>query len=158
MLKSIYTVLGRDLGKIDDRYKGTEWIEIGFQGEDPTSDFRGTGELGLQNLFFFVISETKKSRNMVEEANSPNQHYFFACAGINITHKILFMLSEEKVRIHDLESCSNTEEAVHRFNLIYSKFFEDFHEYWMNSSLSNSIMNFNAVLSEFCEKYKKGAI
>jgi hypothetical protein len=27
--------------------KSQEWIEIGFQADDPATDFRGTGYLGL---------------------------------------------------------------------------------------------------------------
>ena len=29
---------------------GHHWTEIGFQGDDPATDFRGMGLLGLQNL------------------------------------------------------------------------------------------------------------
>lgn len=27
---------------------------MGFQGENPATDFRGTGELGLRNLYYFI--------------------------------------------------------------------------------------------------------
>ena len=27
-----------------------QWTEIGFQGDDPSTDFRGMGLLGLENL------------------------------------------------------------------------------------------------------------
>jgi hypothetical protein len=28
--------------------KSSQWIEIGFQGKDPATDFRGAGTLGLE--------------------------------------------------------------------------------------------------------------
>ena len=31
-----------------------DWGDIGFQGEDPKTDFRGMGMLGLRNLSFFA--------------------------------------------------------------------------------------------------------
>ncbi|MCL4134523.1 UNVERIFIED_CONTAM: hypothetical protein GTU68_015900, partial [Idotea baltica] len=36
-----------------------QWQDIGFQGDDPSTDFRGMGLLGLENLLFF--SETYPS-------------------------------------------------------------------------------------------------
>jgi len=131
-LMDIYTTLGYDTAKLDEESKGREWIELGFQCEDPASDFRGTGRLGLLNLHYFAKSDTPKAVKLLNEANLTEQHYFFACGGINFTHKLLFMLAEEKVKIHTFENCNDKEDALHRFNLLYSKFFEDFHQYWMN--------------------------
>lgn len=34
--------------------KSEEWIELGFQVEDPATDFRGAGYLGLMNLHEWV--------------------------------------------------------------------------------------------------------
>lgn len=34
--------------------KSTEWIELGFQADDPATDFRGAGLLGLINLHGWV--------------------------------------------------------------------------------------------------------
>ena len=33
-----------------------QWISIGFQVEDPSTDFRGAGELGLINLHRFSLT------------------------------------------------------------------------------------------------------
>jgi len=30
--------------------KSMEWVDIGFQGKDPATDFRGAGIFGLENL------------------------------------------------------------------------------------------------------------
>ena len=32
----------------------SDWGDIGFQGDDPKTDFRGMGMLGLRNLSFFA--------------------------------------------------------------------------------------------------------
>ena len=31
----------------------SEWVRLGFQGDDPATDFRGMGVLGLHNLVYF---------------------------------------------------------------------------------------------------------
>lgn len=33
-----------------------QWISIGFQADDPATDFRGAGLLGLENLYRFTQS------------------------------------------------------------------------------------------------------
>ena len=55
MLMEIWTFLRPDR-KIKAR-KSEEWIEIGFQVEDPATDFRGAGVLGLLNLHGWVSKE-----------------------------------------------------------------------------------------------------
>lgn len=37
-------------GKELDSRVSNSWKELGFQGEDPKTDFRGMGLLGLENL------------------------------------------------------------------------------------------------------------
>ena len=155
ILKTIYLSLDRDLEKLNDKFKGEEWIELGFQCDDPTTDFRGTGQLGLLNLHYFVTTEPDRAKEMMDEANKQEQHYFFSCAGINITHKLLFMLTEEKINLHIFENANDKEKAIHRFNMLYDQFFTRFHGHWVNSNLKTSIMNFNVVLNDFCEKYKE---
>ena len=45
-----------------------QWIEIGFQVEDPATDFRGAGELGLENLYNF--STTEKGQKLFKIASA----------------------------------------------------------------------------------------
>jgi len=43
---------------MDEQYQrlSEKWIDIGFQGVDPVTDFRGSGILGLENLYYFTTS------------------------------------------------------------------------------------------------------
>ena len=45
--------------KLTER-KTMEWVDIGFQGKDPATDFRGAGTLGLYQLL--AITD-EKSQN-----------------------------------------------------------------------------------------------
>ena len=67
-------------------------MEIGFQGEDPSTDFRGSGLLGLKNLIYFVKFNDNKAREVLEISTSRKHWYFFAAAGINITGKLIHMI------------------------------------------------------------------
>uniref|UniRef100_A0A915E8V2 ELMO domain-containing protein n=1 Tax=Ditylenchus dipsaci TaxID=166011 RepID=A0A915E8V2_9BILA len=42
--------------------KTNQWQDIGFQGDDPATDFRGMGVLGLDQLVFFAQSMSRHSR------------------------------------------------------------------------------------------------
>eukprot|EP01069_Polyplicarium_translucidae_P005212 Polyplicarium_translucidae@DN2741_c0_g1_i1.p1 len=62
-----------------------DWTELGFQGDDPQTDFRGCGLLGLFNLLFFAERYNDKALTMLQESLHPQMWYSFAIVGINIT-------------------------------------------------------------------------
>ncbi|KAH8054122.1 ELMO domain-containing protein [Aureococcus anophagefferens] len=72
---------------------GEAWTQFGFQQEDPISDLRGGGVLGLANLVAFLerspffARPIMASRRPAAAAFDPEQpgFYPFACAGINVT-------------------------------------------------------------------------
>ncbi len=64
-------------------------MKIGFQGEDPSTDFRGSGFLGLKNLLYFVENGKEEVEEVLRTALSEKRWYFFAAAGINITGKLI---------------------------------------------------------------------
>jgi hypothetical protein len=66
-----------------------QWKSIGFQGNNPATDFRGMGLLGLLNLIYFAENYTEKARSLVRS----HKEYPWAATGINITHTLLDMLN-----------------------------------------------------------------
>jgi hypothetical protein len=71
-----------------------EWIEIGFQGADPATDFRGVGILGLRQLLS-ICTESRYSEGalrMYQDSLNPDCWYFFAVTGLNITSKLIISL------------------------------------------------------------------
>lgn len=70
------------------------WKDMGWQGKDPATDFRGGGVLGLDNLiglhthfprtFAALLHKTRGSRAEIE--------YPFAVAGVNISFQLMTML------------------------------------------------------------------
>ncbi|GIL72153.1 hypothetical protein Vretimale_476 [Volvox reticuliferus] len=72
--------------------KSAKWKEMGWQGEDPATDFRGAGMYGLENLIYLAEVHPETFRRLVDKADGTRAEweYPFAVAGLNIT----FMLSE----------------------------------------------------------------
>lgn len=65
-------------GRISD-----QWIHIGFQVNDPATDFRGAGYLGLLNLVRF--SRNKLCMSVFRWAINKDTEYFFCSAGLFFT-------------------------------------------------------------------------
>ena len=68
-----------------------QWVDIGFQGKDPATDFRGAGMLGLEQLLAITDhgSEYREEALKMYQASIDKKNwYFFAVTGLNITEKI----------------------------------------------------------------------
>jgi hypothetical protein len=92
MLKQLWATLqpGREISNRISK----EWIEIGFQGADPATDFRAVGILGLKQLLVMCTDIRYKDEALRMYKDSQNQKYwyFFAVAGLNITSKLIISL------------------------------------------------------------------
>jgi len=85
------------------------WSEIGFQGLDPATDFRGGGLLSLENLRYFARENGEIARQILnEQCRDITQGGFpFAITGINLTAFLLSLAT--KRRLDDLFSFSSSE-------------------------------------------------
>ncbi|KAH1083023.1 hypothetical protein J1N35_022784 [Gossypium stocksii] len=89
--------------------KSELWKDMGWQGPDPSTDFRGGGFISLENLIFFAKKYPQSFRRLLhkQDGNRSEWEYPFAVAGINIS----FML----VQILDLQSGKPSSRAGRRF-------------------------------------------
>ena len=70
-----------------------QWKQLGFQGKDPATDFRGMGLLGLKHILYFAKTYTKIFVEMASTQNSRSSHYYpVSTAGINISSMLLEIL------------------------------------------------------------------
>lgn len=58
-----------------------QWQDIGFQGDDPRTDFRGMGMLGLDQLVFFTTQYNSLARHVLSRSLHPTFGYSFAIVG-----------------------------------------------------------------------------
>ena len=77
--------------------KAEAWKELGFQGTDPSTDFRGTGQLGLSDLAAFASRYPVDARRTLEVSKHPVAWFPWAVAGINFTSFMLVLLERGKM-------------------------------------------------------------
>jgi len=96
--------------------KSARWKTIGFQGEDPATDFRAGGLYALQNLLYFVHTQRPAFIRCTTDAISgvggmAEHHLPWACAGINLTFTLSHMLC---LRRRPFELLDAHEQRVYR--------------------------------------------
>lgn len=80
-----------------NRMVSSEWGELGFQGKDPSSDFRGMGMLGLVQLDYFASVRSSEARRVLGDSMHVRRYYPFSATGINITAFVLELLRENRL-------------------------------------------------------------
>uniref|UniRef100_A0A0E0K320 ELMO domain-containing protein n=1 Tax=Oryza punctata TaxID=4537 RepID=A0A0E0K320_ORYPU len=106
-----------------------QWKEMGWQGKDPSTDFRGGGFISLENLVYF----SKNFPELLRKQNGDRAiwEYPFAVAGVNITFMLIQML--------DLQS-----ENDQAFDILYCITFKLMDQQWLD--MHATYMDFNTVM------------
>jgi hypothetical protein len=86
----------RSLNRLSD-----EWGELGFQGKDPATDFRGMGILSLLQLIYFAEHYPTQARGLLTFSNDSTSAYFpFAATSINMTALVVEFFTETRFHQH----------------------------------------------------------
>ncbi len=144
----------------------SDWMALGFQGNDPTTDFRSLGLLGLYQLVYFSLHRTQTAHMVLAELSKPGKYYPFAVIGINISQFVMELFAEH--RLHRLlfdnyrniiMACSSVVrqapsddnnclnycgETVHD---VYCLVFEEFYLLWVVRNPAD-IMSFSDLFNE----------
>lgn len=126
-----------------------QWKEMGWQGRDPSTDFRGAGFISLENLLFFAKTFPISFQRLLNKQGGKRAtwEYPFAAAGVNITFMIMQMLDLESakprtfVRAVFIQMLSEDEWA---FDLLYCVAFVVMDKQWLDKNAT--YMEFNDVL------------
>ncbi|KAL3327040.1 hypothetical protein AABB24_037632 [Solanum stoloniferum] len=129
--------------------KSELWKEMGWQGSDPSTDFRGGGFISLENLIFFAKTYPESFRNLLHKRNGNRSEweYPFAVAGINISFMLVQMFDLQSgtpstlAGIRFLELLSEDDMA---FDNVFCIAFEMLDAQWLAKRAS--YMEFNEVL------------
>jgi hypothetical protein len=152
-----------------------EWLELGFQGSDPSTDFRSMGCLALIQLEHF-----SKHRNeaaiLILGLFSNNSRYFpFAIIGVNITRFVLELIDEKRILrllienlghvvagdLHSYEIMPSDDSICINFGVsiihdFYCIIFEEFYLQWVIVNPDNVIQFsdiFDVVKASIRKKY-----
>jgi len=150
-----------------------EWSEVGFQGKDPSSDFRGMGLLGLIQLTYFSTHRTDAAIEILRESNHERRFFPFAATGINMTNFVMELLSETRCHkmlfdhlelnsLSDLSTASYGPETSNDtinggcevIHSLFCKVYEDFVDLWVKRD-PRDIMSFGTLFNEVKQQYRK---
>ncbi|KAG5480631.1 hypothetical protein LSCM1_06335 [Leishmania martiniquensis] len=142
------------------------WKEMGFQGTDPSTDFRGAGILGLAHLVYLVEQYPQQWSAMLTPDFLP------AAAGLNMTLHLSTLLginpsvnqfsasilSTYSARAARLRLCRfiydpSVDVAIQRLSEIYCFAMRLLHYRWIRST--RNIMEFNQQLSKVYEELNR---
>ncbi|XP_057492037.1 uncharacterized protein LOC130777644 [Actinidia eriantha] len=126
-----------------------QWKEMGWQGKDPSTDFRGGGFISLENLLYFARKFPKSYQDLLrkQEGDRAMWEYPFAVAGVNITFMLIQMLDLEAVKPRTIVGATFLkflEENESAFDLFYCITFKLMDQQWL--AMHASYMDFNAVM------------
>lgn len=83
VLQTLYTKLTRTQRAVP--LSGSHWEDIGFQGNDPSTDLRGCGVLSLLQMLYLVETFPELALRAQSLAQHPTRHFPLACVLINVT-------------------------------------------------------------------------
>lgn len=131
--------------------KSELWKEMGWQGTDPSTDFRGGGLISLENLIFFAKNYPASFQRLLnkQDGKRADWEYPFAVAGVNLSFMLVQMLDlqsnnekpNSKAGARFLELLRSDEMA---FDELYCVAFQLLDTKWL--AMRASYMEFNEVL------------
>nr|CAH7738984.1 unnamed protein product [Callosobruchus chinensis] len=124
-----------------------QWQDIGFQGEDPKTDFRGMGLLGLENLLFFATQYRTPAQHVLSHSHHPSYGYCFAIVGINLTSLALVLLRDGSAKTF-VYNTSKSLPSIRLFHQFYSYLFYEFDRFWVECK-PKDIMEFSNIRNRF---------
>ncbi|CAL4076382.1 unnamed protein product, partial [Meganyctiphanes norvegica] len=129
-----------------------QWQDIGFQGDDPKTDFRGMGMLGLENILYFSTEHSDAARHTLARSLHPQYGYSWAIVGINITHMAYNFLSSGEAKYH-FWNATNGMPSVQSFHNFFCYLFFEFDTLWRREQ-PKDIMEFNRIRDKFDKNMK----
>lgn len=133
----------------------SRWGHIGFQGEDPGTDFRGMGMLGLIQLEYLSRRPKSLARDLLKRSLNEAHSYPFAIVGINITYNVLKLFKDGSMKhlyYDDGETLFRNKRRnlnlLETFHCIYAELFLRFDCLWHESKPEN-IFAFRELMEKF---------
>ncbi|XP_052177215.1 uncharacterized protein LOC127791397 isoform X2 [Diospyros lotus] len=126
-----------------------QWKDMGWQGPNPSTDFRGCGFISLENLLFFAKNYPDSFHRLLYKQGGERAtwEYPFAAAGINVSFMLIQMLdlcSEKPRCLPGMNFIKLLGEDEQAFDVLYCVAFEMMDAQWL--AMHASYMEFNEVL------------
>ena len=125
---------------------GPHWEDIGFQGNDPATDLRGSGFLGLLQLLVLVTKYRDIALEMYKLSTHSTYNFPFCVMSINITRIALQALRGNKLT----RICNQTKQVIEVCNEFYVATFWRLYTIWKQEH--KTILDSGPLLNHI-EKY-----
>ncbi|XP_050379946.1 uncharacterized protein LOC126797348 [Argentina anserina] len=135
-----------------------QWKEMGWQGPNPSTDFRSCGVIALENLLFFARTYPLSFRRILFKQGGRRAiwEYPFAVAGINISFMLIQLLdlwSTRPSRLPGMNFVKLLGEDEAAFDVLFCIAFEMVDAQWL--AMNASYMQFNVVLQATREQLER---
>ncbi|KAI7861284.1 ELMO/CED-12 family-domain-containing protein [Spinellus fusiger] len=124
-----------------------QWTEIGFQGDDPATDFRGMGMQGLDDLVYFAQTYPQVAKRVLGNASHGIGWYPFAIAGIHTTR-----FAVELMKNHQLQWFLYRHDVQTGYSEFYCSVFSMFDTFWTTHAPPLTVMDFEVAFKRFKTK------
>ncbi|CAO3597997.1 unnamed protein product [Absidia cylindrospora] len=123
-----------------------QWGDIGFQGNDPASDFRGMGMQGLDDLVYYAKTYPGASQRAFISSQHPISWYPFAIVGINISQFTIQLLRTRQLQ-HYLFQYGISYSI---YQDLYCFLYTTFNDYWISHENPRlTVMEFEQTFKTF---------
>lgn len=127
-----------------------KWTSIGFQGNDPSTDFRGMGIFSLMQLVFFAEEFPETVSSVLNLSSHPTKGYPFAVTGINLTHLTITLMTQGILKVHFYNLNSSPYISMNDVHTLYCHIFTAFNSFWLKENPVD-IMEFRLIREKFTQ-------
>ncbi|XP_072958746.1 uncharacterized protein [Typha angustifolia] len=138
-----------------------QWKDMGWQGPNPSTDFRGCGFVSLENLLFLARTYPASFQRLLfkQEGLRATWEYPFAVAGVNVSFMLIQMLELNSAKPKSLPGINfvkvlSDEEA---FDVLYCIAFEMMDAQWLAmraSYMQFKVLSFALPVCLFLKQFK----
>ncbi|OZC08334.1 ELMO/CED-12 family protein [Onchocerca flexuosa] len=123
-----------------------QWQKIGFQGRDPSTDFRGMGILSLEQLIFLAQYDVAHAQSILSLSNHPLYGFPMAITGINLTALVRRLLYSDALKMHFYNTVRGTP-TIDNFHHVFCQVFKLFCAFW--TKRKPELIHFNNIKDDF---------
>eukprot|EP00505_MAST-04D_sp_SCG-Rhode-Island_P006883 Stramenopile-MAST_4_protein_6883 len=144
-LQAIYRrITGADR---DVPMRASAWMDIGFQTENPLTDIRGTGMLGLVHMLGFLDAHLPVVHKIHRLSKTDTNSFPFLVSGFNVSRGVLSALRQGALNAW----CNKTNDVLQTTQRFYNATFFSFYAKWRQTTYANmldAISHFNPIFQD----------
>lgn len=146
-------------GELSSR-KSKQWQLLGFQGDDPATDFRGMGILSLWCMVRYTDMNPNESRSFISKSNHPKTGYPYALVCLNACALLIELIQAGNIYLRqtlykiDREDLRSGDACLELFGDLHTKIVYELVRAW-DIKQPTDIMKFAEIRTRFKAKLER---